>query len=222
MKNSLYFFIKRVFDLCVSIVALPFFAIIYVFVAIAIKLEDGGPVFYYDHRIAKGNKEFIMYKFRSMKVNSPMILNADGSSYNSDKDPRVTKIGHFLRKTSLDETPQILNILKGDMSLIGPRASTWDNGTNLFLPDEIDKMKVKPGITGYTQAYYRNSISNREKRLLDAWYANNCSLWLDIRIFFKTISTVLKKENLYTNTGSPEESDKVLQETINNDGNHTK
>lgn len=214
MKKNIYFFVKRIFDLCVSIVALPFFAIIYLVMAILIKLEDGGPVFYYDHRIAKGNKEFVMYKFRSMKVNSPMILNEDGSTYNSDEDPRVTRIGHFLRKTSLDEVPQILNILKGDMSLIGPRASTWDNGTNVFLPDEVDKMKVRPGITGYTQAYYRNSISNRQKRLLDAWYANNCCIWLDIKIFFKTIITVLKRENLYSNVGIPEESDKVLKETI--------
>lgn len=217
MKKNIYFFIKRAFDLCVSIVVLPFFVIIYVVVAIAIKIEDDGPVFYLDHRIAKGNKEFIMYKFRSMKVNSPMILNEDGSSYNSDEDPRVTKIGHFLRKTSIDEIPQILNVLKGDMSLIGPRASTWDNGTNVFLPDEIDKMKVRPGITGYTQAYYRNSICTRKKRLLDAWYANNCSIWLDIKILFKTILTVLKRENLYSNIGFPEELVKDLQEKNDDD-----
>ena len=188
--------------------------IIWVIVTLIIKFDDGGPVFYYDHRIAKGSKEYVMYKFRSMKVNSPMILNKDGSTYNSDDDPRVTRIGHFLRRTSIDELPQILNVLKGDMSLVGPRATTWD-GVDTFMPDEVDKMKVRPGITGYTQAYFRKSISTREKRLYDAWYANNASLWLDIKILFRTVKTVFVRENLYSNEGTPEESGKVMQETIN-------
>lgn len=179
-------------------VALPFFAIIYLFIAIAIKIEDGGPVFYMAERIGKDCKKISMYKFRSMKVNAENILNADGSTYNAKDDPRVTKVGRFLRVTSLDETAQVLNILKGEMSLIGPRASNWDVISS-YKDDEMDKMKVLPGITGYTQAYYRNSISVREKRLYDAWYANNASLWLDIKIFLKTIGTVLKRENVYTN-----------------------
>lgn len=198
MKKGIYFYIKRLFDLCVALVALPFFAIIYVFVAIAIKVEDGGPVFYMAERIGKDCKKLRMYKFRSMKVNAENILNADGSTYNAKDDPRVTKVGKFLRVTSLDETAQILNILKGEMSLIGPRASNWDV-LSTYKEDEMDKMKVLPGITGYTQAYYRNSISVREKRLYDAWYANHASLLLDIKIFFKTIVTVLKRENVYTN-----------------------
>jgi len=209
----LYRFIKRLFDIVVCVLLMPIFCIVFCIVALAIKIEDKGPIFYYDHRIAKGSREFVMYKFRSMKVNAPMILNKDGSTYNSDNDPRVTKVGHFLRKTSIDELPQILNVLKGDMSLVGPRATTWD-GVDSFAPDEVDKMKVRPGITGYTQAYYRNSISTREKRLLDAWYANNASLWLDIKILFKTVKTVIKKENLYSNEDTPEDSDKVLRETI--------
>ena len=139
-----------------------------------------------------------MYKFRSMKVNAENILNADGSTFNSKDDPRVTKVGKFLRETSLDETAQLLNMLKGEMSLIGPRASGWD-ALETYKSDEVDKMKVCPGITGYTQAYFRNSVSVREKRLKDAWYANNVSFILDLKIFFKTISTVLKRENIYTN-----------------------
>lgn len=197
----MYCFIKRLFDLFVCIVLLPFFAILWVVVAIAIKVDDGGPIFYYDHRIGKNSKEIIMYKFRSMKVNAPMIVNADGSTYNADDDPRVTKVGHFLRETSIDELPQILNVIRGDMSLVGPRASTWDS-VNSYKPDEIDKMKVRPGITGLTQAYYRNSISPRKKRLLDAWYANNATLWMDIRILFRTVVTVFKHENLYSNDGT--------------------
>ena len=208
MKKKFYFFIKRTFDLVVSIIAIPFFAIIYIVVAIAIKIEDGGPVFYYDHRIGKNSKEMIMYKFHSMKVNAPMIVNKDGSTYNADDDPRVTKVGHFLRKTSIDEIPQVLNVLKGEMSIIGPRASEWD-AVNTFLPDEIDKMKVRPGITGLSQAYYRNSVSPRKKRLLDAWYANNATLIIDVKIFFKTIETVFKHENLYSNMGTEMEEENI-------------
>lgn len=133
-----------------------------------------------------------------MKVNSPNILNEDGSTYNAANDFRVTKVGRFLRETSLDETPQILNVLKGDMSLIGPRASGWE-ALSTYKNDEMAKMKVRPGITGYTQAYFRNGLTVREKRLKDAWYAEHMTLKLDIKIFFRTIRTVLLHENIYTN-----------------------
>lgn len=191
-------FIKPIADIVLSVIAFPFFCIIWLCVAIAIKMEDGGPVFYMAERIGKNNKKLLMYKFRSMKVNAENILNPDGSTYNAKDDPRVTKVGKFLRETSLDETAQLLNILKGEMSIIGPRASGW-TALSSYKDDEKDKMKVKPGLTGYTQAYYRNSIGVREKRLKDAWYANNISFWLDVKIFFKTIVTVLKHDNVYTN-----------------------
>ena len=152
-----------------------------------------------------------MYKFRSMKVNSENILNSDGSTYNAKDDIRVTRVGKFLRETSLDETAQILNVLKGEMSIIGPRASGWD-ALPTYKPDEIDKMNVRPGITGYTQAYYRNSISVREKRLYDAWYAHNVSFSLDAKIFFKTILTVLSHKNLYTNNGDNVAQDKDVSQ----------
>lgn len=194
----MYLFVKRVADVLICIIALPFWSILYVIFAILIKMDDGGPVFYRAERIGKGCKKIHMLKFRSMKVNAENILNADGSTYNAADDPRVTKIGKFLRETSLDETPQILNVIKGDMSIIGPRASGWD-ALSTYKDDEMDKMKVRPGITGYTQAYFRNSISVREKRLKDAWYANHISFLLDTRIFFKTIQTVLQHDNIYTN-----------------------
>lgn len=194
----MYLFVKRAADVLICIIALPFWFILYVIFAILINIDDGGPVFYRAERIGKGCKKIHMLKFRSMKVNAENILNADGSTYNAADDPRVTKIGKFLRETSLDETPQILNVIKGDMSIIGPRASGWD-ALPTYKDDEMDKMKVRPGITGYTQAYFRNSISVREKRLKDAWYANHISFLLDTRIFFKTIQTVLKHDNIYTN-----------------------
>lgn len=191
-------FFKRIIDLVLSLMAFPFFLLILIPVAIAIKLDDGGPIFYRSARVGKGFKKFGMYKFRSMKVNAPDLRNADGGTYNAADDPRVTKVGKFLRETSLDETPQLLNIIKGEMSIIGPRAGDWES-VDTYEDDEKDKCKVVPGLTGYCQAYFRNSASVREKRLKDAWYANNVSFALDLKIFFKTISTVLKHENLYTN-----------------------
>lgn len=190
--------IKPLCDWIIALVAFPFFLLIWIGVAIAIKIEDGGPVFYMAERIGKDSKKLMMYKFRSMKVDAENITNPDGSTYNAKDDPRVTMVGRFLRETSLDETAQVLNMLKGEMSLIGPRASGW-TALDSYLPDEVDKMRVRPGITGYTQAYFRNSISVREKRLYDAWYANHVGLALDVKIFFKTIATVLKHENVYTN-----------------------
>lgn len=199
-SNSFYVVVvKRIFDIIIGVCALPFLVIISIFVGLAIKIEDGGPIFYKARRIGKKSKIFNMYKYRSMIVNAPNWTNADGSSYNSANDTRVTKVGQFIRNTSIDEIPQFFNILIGNMTFIGPRASGAD-AIDTYLDDEIAKMDVKPGITGYTQAYYRNSLGVREKRLYDAWYAHNVSMWLDIKILFKTVATVLKRENIYTNT----------------------
>lgn len=191
--------VKRVADVVIGMCALPFLVLVTVVVGIAIKIDDGGPVFYKAKRIGKNSKIFDMYKFRSMIVNAPNWTNADGSTYNASDDARVTKVGRFIRKTSIDELPQFFNILIGNMTFIGPRAS-GAGALDTYLEDEVAKMDVKPGITGYTQAYFRNSISVREKRLYDAWYAHNVSIWLDIKILFKTVATVLKRENIYTNT----------------------
>lgn len=191
-------YIKRIIDIVICIIGLPIFMVLYIIFGLLIKLEDKGPVFYSAERIGKDRNLYKMYKFRSMKVNSPTLLNVDGSTYNSKEDSRVTKLGKFMRQTSIDETPQILNVIKGDMSIIGPRPSLA-SALNTYKDDEIDKMKVRPGITGYTQAYYRNGISNREKRLKDAWYANNVNFCLDVKVFFKTIITVVKRESIYTN-----------------------
>lgn len=206
--------VKRIIDIICSVIVFPFVLLIGLFVVIAIKIDDGGPVFYMAERIGKDSKKLKMFKFRSMKVNAPNLTNPDGSTYNAKNDSRVTRVGRFLRETSLDEIPQIINVLKGDMSFIGPRASGWE-ALDSYKSDETDKMKVRPGITGYTQAYYRNSIGVREKRLYDSWYANNVTFWLDVKIFFKTIVVVLKHENIYTNNETVEvktAEEKVPQE----------
>lgn len=195
---------KRFVDIVLCIITIPIVLLITIPIAIAIKIEDGGPVFYKSRRIGKNFKEFNMLKFRSMKVNAPDIRNEDGSTFNSQSDSRVTRIGHFIRETSLDELPQFFNVLLGHMSLVGPRAGDVES-KDTYEEDEKDKLLVRPGITGYTQAYYRNHLGVREKRLYDAWYAHNVSLWLDIKILFKTVATVLKRENVYTNNESAEE-----------------
>ncbi|WP_283154247.1 sugar transferase [Pseudalkalibacillus hwajinpoensis] len=171
---------------------------IFFLVGILIKIEDGGPIFYGGERLGKDKKKFKMYKFRSMKVNAPDLRNDDGSTFNSSSDKRLTRIGKYLRETSVDEIPQLINVLKGDMSIIGPRASLG-NSLSTYKEDELEKMKVRPGITGYTQAYYRNGLTMREKRLYDVWYANHLNFLLDIKIFFKTVSTVIFKKGLYSN-----------------------
>ena len=192
---------KRIVDILLCILILPIVLLVTIPIAAAIKIEDGGPVFYKSRRLGKGFTEFDMLKFRSMKVNAPDLRNDDGSTYNSPSDSRVTRVGYFLRETSLDELPQFFNVLLGHMSLLGPRPGDVES-KDTYEEDEKDKMLVRPGISGYTQAYYRNSIGVREKRLYDAWYAHNVSLWLDVKILFKTVVTVLKKDNVYTNDSS--------------------
>ena len=130
-----------------------------------------------------------------MKVNAPDIRLKDGSTYNGDDDPRVTKLGRFLRKTSLDEIPQILNVLKGDMSWIGPRPDPLD-WLDKYKEEERVFLNVRPGITGYNQAYYRNSADAQEKIDNDVYYAKHISFALDVKIIFKTIKTVLFHENV--------------------------
>lgn len=200
-SNSKSFYVtvvKRIADFLIGLAALPFLLIIITVVGLAIKIDDGGPVFYKAKRIGKNSVIFDMYKFRSMVVDAPNWTNQDGSTYNAPDDERVTRVGRFIRRTSIDELPQFLNLLIGNMSLVGPRAS-GAGAVGTYQPDEMAKMDVLPGITGYTQAYYRNSISVREKRLYDAWYAQNVTFWMDVKIFFKTVQTVLKRENVYTN-----------------------
>ena len=200
----MYLRIKRLLDICVSLIVLPFVALIILIFAPLIYITDRGPIFYNAPRLGRKGKVFTMYKLRSMKVNSPNIKNADGSTYNGENDPRVTPIGRFMRKTSIDELPQFLNVLKGDLSLIGPRAHLTTSYEGYDKLDEKRKRRldVRPGITGYSQAYFRNSITSDQKIENDVYYAENISLWLDIKIFFKTVISVLKRENIYVTEAS--------------------
>lgn len=190
-----YRFVKRTFDIaCSAILMIPVGIVIglsYVF----IKIEDGGSIFYMADRTGRFGKPFKMYKLRSMKENSPDIRLEDGSTYNGEDDPRVTKFGRFARKTSIDELPQVINILKGDMSFIGPRPDT-PMYLDKYTEEERIVLTVRPGITGYNQAVNRNSVLTKEKLKNDIYYVRHLSVRFDIKILFMTVVTVMGHKNI--------------------------
>lgn len=189
--------LKRVIDFFASLIISPIVLIICIIFGLLIYIEDKGDIFYISERRGINGSVFKMYKLRSMKLNSPDLRNPDGSTYNSNKDERLTKTGKLIRKLSIDELPQIFNVLKGEMSFIGPRPSLVS-----MRYDELDeyrkkRLNVLPGITGYSQAYYRNTISQSEKIIKDCWYVDNISLSTDLKILIKTIKIVLFKTGIY-------------------------
>lgn len=193
-------FFKRLFDIIGALIILPFVLLEIIILAPFIWLTDRGPVFYNAYRAGKNYKPFKMFKLRSMYVNSPDLKNPDGSTWNSDNDPRVTPIGRIMRMTSLDEFPQFLNVLMGDMSFVGPRPKLYrkENTIESYSGDKRKSYSVKPGITGYTQAFFRNSITQDEKFKWDAYYADNISLRMDVRILFQTVYSVITRKNINT------------------------
>lgn len=186
---------KRLVDIFIGLIALPFVLIFICVFGVIIYFSDKGSIFYKAKRIGQGGKMFGMNKFRSMIMNAPDIRLANGDTYNGDDDPRVTKVGKFMRKTSIDEIPQFLNVLNGTMSFIGPRPDTPDF-LHVYEEEYPAILKIKPGLTGYNQAYFRNSIDGAEKMKNDNYYAEHLTLWMDVKIVFKTIKTVLFRENV--------------------------
>ena len=199
---------KRLLDIVIGVIALVPVCLVILIFGIAIKLEDGGPVFYNAPRIGKDGRDFIMYKLRSMRVNAPDLVMEDGSTYNGADDPRMTKVGALLRKTSLDELPQFLNVLKGDMSVIGPRPDLRRE-TELYTGEEGLKLTVKPGITGYAAVMGRNSLPWHNRLALDVYYVKHISFALDAKVFFRTFATVFKQEGIYVEGDDNAESAKV-------------
>lgn len=188
--------VKRILDFLISAVMVPIVLLVAIPIGVLVKAEDGGTIFFKSKRYGKDMRPFNMLKFRSMKMNAADIRNADGTTYNSEKDERQTKIGKILRKTSLDELPQFLNVLKGDMSLIGPRPSPMGNEST-YTDFVKKKFSVRPGITGYNQAYKRNSASLDERYRNDVFYAENVSFLMDVKILLETIKSVLLRKNIY-------------------------
>ena len=190
---------KRLFDIIGALIILPAFLILLIPIGIGIWVSDRGSIFYNAKRLGKNGKVFTMYKFRSMKMNAPDLRNEDGSTYNGEDDPRLTKIGKFIRKTSIDELPQVINILKGDMSFIGPRPDLPEH-MEMYEGDESRKLEVLPGITGYSQAYYRNSIEWKERIKNDIYYIDHVTSIMDIKIIFKTAESILFRKNVFINS----------------------
>ena len=189
-------YFKRLFDLIFAAIALPFWLIILIVIGPIIYFQDRGSIFYNAPRLGKDGIIFKMYKFRSMKMNAPDLRNEDGSTFNAEDDPRLTSIGKFIRKTSLDETPQLLNIIKGDMSIIGPRPDLPEHMV-MYEGNESRKLEIRPGVTGFNQAYFRNTVPWKERIKNDIFYIDNLSAWLDIKIFIKTALSVLKREAVF-------------------------
>ncbi len=198
--------IKRVFDIFVGVIGVILLIPITIVVYIINKIvkEDDGPIFYKQTRLGKGGKHFTIYKYRTMIVDADKVLD-EYLAQNPERkkefeanqkltnDPRITKLGKILRKTSMDELPQLINILKGDMSLIGPRPIV-DREVELFGDSMPIVHSVRPGITGYWAVNGRSTTTYAERVQMERYYAEHFSLWLDIKIFFKTFITVLKRE----------------------------
>lgn len=201
-------FYKRFFDITLSLIALPFWVSVLIVIGPIIYFQDRGPIFYNAPRLGKDGRVFKMYKFRSMKVNAPDIRNEDGSTFNSKDDQRLTGIGKFIRKTSIDEMPQFLNIIKGDMSIIGPRPDLPEH-LQMYEGNESRKLEVRPGVTGLNQAYHRNTIPWKERIQNDIYYIDHLSLWLDVKILFKTVVSVIKCADVYVISSETKSSDRT-------------
>lgn len=188
---------KRLVDMlgagAALIVLLPLIAA----AALAIKLTSPGPVFFRQRRLGRHGDPFNLYKFRSMRVNAPDVRNPDGSAFSGEDDPRVTSIGRFLRKSSLDELPQLWNVLAGEMSLVGPRPDQVDQ-IRFYDEWERRKLLVKPGITGLAQISGRNDIPWKMRKALDVRYVEQRSLALDVQILLRTIPYVLLRKGIHT------------------------
>lgn len=200
---SFYEVIKRVIDVVCSFVGVLVLSPLFIIIAIIIKFTSKGPVFFSQKRVGRDGKEFKMYKFRSMVVNAEELKEKlvaqnemSGPMFKMKDDPRVTKVGKFIRKTSIDELPQLFNVLKGDMSLVGPRPS---------LPKEVAqfedwmyrRLEVKPGLTCYWQVSGRNNIDFEDWMKLDIKYVDERSTWIDIRLIFKTVGVLFGDKNAH-------------------------
>lgn len=194
-------FFKRIFDFVTSLIALIVFALPMVIVAIAVKCDSKGKVFFVQKRVGRNKKPFNCYKFRSMSESAPHEV----ATKNFSNDAYITKVGHFIRKTSLDELPQLFNILKGDMSLIGPRPVILSETELTEYREQTGALKVRPGLTGLAQITGRdNLIDMKKKAELDGEYVRTLSFWNDTKIFFKTIGKVLKQADIEESQGNNE------------------
>ncbi len=179
---------KRLFDLVISLMVLIVFAPVFIFIAVAIKLDSEGNILYCQERVGKGSRPFKMYKFRTLVADADKI----GTHQTTFDDPRITKVGRLLRKTSLDELPQLLNVLKGDMSLVGPRPDVPAQKVDYTEEQWAKRTSVLPGITGLAQATLRSMATPEERLNLDFEYIERVSFFFDLWIILLTVKQVLK------------------------------
>lgn len=196
-----YNFSKRIVDVFGATIGIIILSPILLVIGVLIKLESNGPIIFSQKRVGLKGKEFNMYKFRSMVVNAEELKEKlaeknemSGPMFKIKDDPRITKVGKFIRKTSIDEVPQLFNVLKGEMSLVGPRPSL-PNEVKEFEPWMLKRLDVKPGLTCYWQVMGRNNIDFENWMKLDIKYVNERSFWLDIKLIFKTFFVLFGDEN---------------------------
>lgn len=200
-KEGFYLFVKRVTDILGALIGLILLSPIFLIVAIAIKLDSKGPIIFGHTRKGLGGKDIKVYKFRTMYENSKEIFDNFTEeqkqefykNFKLDNDPRITKIGNFLRKSSIDELPQLINILNGSMSIVGPRPIV-EKEIAIYSEYAPKLFSVVPGLTGYWQANGRSDTTYQERIKMDMYYIDNRSLGLDLKIIFKTFSSVIKGE----------------------------
>ena len=203
-ERWLYLFLKRVIDIVVSLLGIVFLLPIFLIVAIAIKLEDPkGKVFFSQLRCGKNNQLFPMYKFRSMVSNAEELLEElkllnemDGPAFKIKEDPRITKVGKFIRKTSIDELPQLFNVLKGNMSLVGPRPPIPSEVVE-YNDYQMQRLLVKPGLTCIWQVSGRNNVGFEEWIDMDLHYIENRNIFMDLKLIFMTVGVLFGDENAY-------------------------
>lgn len=190
--------LKRLLDLLLGLFALILFLPFWLLIALIIKVDSSGPALYIHTRVGQNSKEFNCYKFRTMRIDADPNRLAE-----STEDERITNIGKFLRKTSLDETPQLINVILGEMSIVGPRPALPVQVKH-FNENDMWKLKVKPGLTGWTQVNGRNSIPYDKRLELDCWYARHHNIFLDLWIIIKTFKVLLLGDGIYDkNSKSP-------------------
>lgn len=190
--------LKRVFDIFASGLAIVLLSPILILFAILIKTDSKGPIIFKQKRLGKGGKVFNIFKFRTMIENAEKI--GDGLSIKTEEDPRITKIGKFLRKFSIDELPQLFNVFIGDMSIVGPRPPvTYHpyNGIDNYPKWALKRFEMRPGITGLAQVKFRNSKTWDERFVVDVEYIDKFSIVLDFKIIFGTVFKVIKSKNIY-------------------------
>lgn len=208
-----YLAIKRVLDFVFALILLVFLSPLLLIIAIAIKVDSKGPVIFKQDRLGRNGKVFKMYKFRSMIVNAEKM---GTGVYSFKDDPRVTKVGSFIRKTSIDELPQLVNIIKGEMSFVGPRPTLvyhpWT--INEYTAEQKKRFKLRPGIIGLAQVNGRKEISWPERIELDVEYVENVSFWLDIKIVFETVAKVFSMSDNYNITKTVSLASKSKDEEI--------